>query len=36
MLEGYNGSNTLLCDNDSEEQPIQENCEATTELEITL
>jgi hypothetical protein len=36
MLEGYDGSNTLLCDNDSEEQPVQENYEATTEPEITL
>jgi hypothetical protein len=36
MLEGYDGSNTLLCDNEGEDQPVQENFETTTEPEITL
>nr|TKR85367.1 hypothetical protein D5086_0000248480 [Populus alba] len=36
MLEGYNGNNTLLCDNVIEEQPVQENYEENTELEIML
>jgi hypothetical protein len=33
MLEGYDGSNTFLCDNDSEEQPVQKNYE-TIEPEL--
>jgi hypothetical protein len=36
MLEGYDGNNTLLCDNVIEEQPVQENYEETIELEIML
>jgi len=36
MLEGYDGSNTLLCDNEGEDQPVQENFETTTKPEITL
>jgi hypothetical protein len=36
MLEGYDGSNTLLCDNEGEDQPLQEIVETITEPEITL
>ena len=36
MLEGYDGSNTLLCDNEGEDQPLQENVETITEPKITL
>ncbi|KAJ0010651.1 hypothetical protein Pint_32876 [Pistacia integerrima] len=36
MLEGYDGSDTLLGDNDPEEQPAQENYEEPTEPAITL
>ena len=36
MLEGYDSSNTLLCDNVIKEQLIQENYEETTEPEIML
>jgi len=36
MLEGYDGSNTMLCDNEGEDQPLQEIVETITEPEITL
>jgi len=36
MLEGYDGTNTLLCDNEGEDQPLQEIVETITEPEITL
>jgi hypothetical protein len=35
-LEGSDASNTLSCDNESEDQSLQENFETTTEPEITL
>ncbi|KAJ0048230.1 hypothetical protein Pint_16355 [Pistacia integerrima] len=36
MLEGYDGSDTILCDKDAEEQPNKKNYEETTEPKITL
>ncbi|XP_073266436.1 uncharacterized protein [Populus alba] len=36
MLEGYDDSNTLLCDKEGDDQAFQENAETITEPEITL
>ena len=36
MLEGYDDSNTLLCDKKGDDQAFQENAETITEPKITL